>query len=120
MTDLYDHIGQKIRELRKGRGMSQEGLAADLDVPANTLSRWETGTYKPTAKDLDAIARLFKVSITEFFPGMQSQATRVAALTSATGGLDDSDFEEIIKYAEYRKALRTMSAHKGKRTRPKT
>jgi transcriptional regulator with XRE-family HTH domain len=120
MTTLYEHIGQKIRELRtaypKGT-LSQEALAAKLKVAPNTVSRWETGTYKPTPKDLDALARLFSVSISTFFPNLQHDDSRVTALTSATGGLGDKDFEEVIRYAEYRKAHRAMQNAKRSRSK---
>ena len=121
MSTLYERIGQKIRQLRteypKG-ALSQEGLAAKLEVASNTVSRWETGTYKPTPKDLDALARFFSVSITEFFPDLAPDDERVTALTSATGGLDKEDFDEVIRYAEFRKARRAMESGKRKRNKP--
>lgn len=109
LPTLYEQIGEKIRELRlnypKG-ALSQEALAVKLDVAANTVSRWETGTYKPTAEDLDKLARLFSVPITVFFPELQSEGARVVALTSALGGLNKQDFDEVLRYAEFRKARR--------------
>lgn len=119
MSNLYEQIGRTIRELREsypnGR-LSQEALATHLKVASNTVSRWETGTYKPTAEDLDNLARFFKVSIKVFFADLQDDQ-RVAALTSATGGLNDKDFEEVVRYAEFRKARRALE--EGKRTRAK-
>ena len=117
MTTLYDHIGHQIRQLRKKypKGeLSQEELAAKLKGAPNTVSRWETGKYKPTPKDLDTLARFFSVSITEFFPDLEPDDARVTALTSATGGLDDKDFDEVIRYAEFRKARRAMENAKRK------
>lgn len=118
MTTLYEHIGHKIRELRnaypKGT-LSQEALAEKLKVASNTVSRWETGKYKPTPKDLDSLARFFAVSITTFFPDLQADDARVTALTSATGGLEGKDFDEVIRYAEYRKARRAMENAKRKK-----
>ena len=120
MPDLYEQIGQKIRELReaypKGK-LSQEALAARLGVASNTVSRWETGTYKPTPEDLDELARFFKVSITVFFPTGSEDESRVAALTSATGGLNDKDFQEVIRYAEFRKARRALEGSKRPRAK---
>jgi transcriptional regulator with XRE-family HTH domain len=120
MSNLYQEIGRKIRELRiaypKG-SLSQEALAAGLHVAANTVSRWETGTYKPTPEDLDMLARFFEVSIMTFFPNLQADEARVAALTSATGGLSQKDFDEVLRYAEFRKARRAMEH--AKRTRSK-
>jgi transcriptional regulator with XRE-family HTH domain len=120
MPDLYEQIGHKIRELREGypKGkLSQDALATQLGVASNTISRWETGTYKPTPEDLDKLARFFKVSIKVFFPDLENDDRRIAALTSATGGLNEKDFEEVIKYAEFRKARRVLES--GKRTRTK-
>jgi len=115
MTNLYEHIGQKIRELRlaypKGT-LSQEALAARLKVAANTVSRWETGKYKPTPHDLDSLARFFSVPIAIFFPNLTADHARVTALTSATGGLEQKDFDEVIRYAEFRKARRALEGAK--------
>lgn len=114
--DLYTHIGNKIRELRthypEGT-LSQDGLAAGIKVAANTVSRWETGTYKPTPDDLDKLARFFNVSILIFFPNVAPDDARIAALTSATGGLNDKDFEEVIRYAEFRKARLALEGAKS-------
>src|SRR5438105_4410465 len=120
MANIYNYIGEKIQNLRTswpGGKLSQEGLAEKLGTTANTVSRWETGTYKPTAEDLDELARFFKVSITVFFPDLQYDDTRISALTSATGGLDKDDFEEVIKYAEFRKARKALEAAKRPRAK---
>ncbi|MEX0828315.1 MAG: helix-turn-helix transcriptional regulator [Haliea sp.] len=115
MADLYQHIGEKIRELRLAYpqgALSQEVLGTRLEIAANTISRWETGTYKPTPADLDKLARFFSTSIMDFFPESHRDEQRVAALTSATGSLSDSDFEEVVRYAEYRKARSAMTGAK--------
>src|ERR1041385_9299370 len=70
--DLLDHIAAQIKELRvsynHGEGLSQEALAIQLKVSANTISRWETGTYRPSVKDVERIARFFGVSMMLFLP----------------------------------------------------
>ena len=109
---IYMIIGQKIRELRLTAGLSQEKLASGLKVASNTVSRWETGTYKTTPEDLDKLVRFFKISITVFFPHLEPDSDRISALTSATGGLDKTDFEEVIRYAEFRKARRALEETK--------
>jgi transcriptional regulator with XRE-family HTH domain len=120
MPSLYEYIGDRIRQLRakypKG-ALSQEALAAKLKVAANTVSRWETGTYKPTAEDLDKLARFFSVPITTFFPDLAADDARATALTSATGGLNDKDFEEVVRYAEFRKARRALEGAKRSRSK---
>jgi transcriptional regulator with XRE-family HTH domain len=111
MSELYEHIGKTIRELRQtypDGALSQEALANRIGITANTLSRWETGTYKPTPEDLDKLARFFCVSITVFFPSLQQDQQQVQALASATAGFKKNDFDEVIRYAEYRKARLAM------------
>jgi transcriptional regulator with XRE-family HTH domain len=115
MAILYEQIGQKIKELRTGLQLSQDALAARIDVAPNTISRWETGTYKVTPEDLDKLARVFEVSITVFFPDLPQYESRTAALTSALGGLNKGDIDEVIKYAEFRRARRAMDTSKRAR-----
>ena len=60
-ASLLRHVGKQIRELREnyddGKGLSQEVLAKKLGTTANTVSRWETATYKPTLADLEALPK---------------------------------------------------------------
>ena len=41
MTNI--NIGNKIRELRKKKGITQEGLASVLSVSPQAISKWESG-----------------------------------------------------------------------------
>lgn len=120
MSEFYQQIGRKIRELRlscpKGE-MSQDAVAEKLGIASNTVSRWETGTYKPTAEDLDKLARLFEVSITAFFPDLRYDDSTMSMLASATGGLSRKDIEEVVRYAEFRKARRALEGTKRTRVR---
>ena len=118
--ELLNFIGNRIRELRQAYGseggLSQEALAKHLDVTPNTVSRWETATYKPDINDLEKLSRFFGVSILEFFP--QQEALHdgpLPALLRAAKDLPPEDVEELRKYAEFRRA---RSMFKGPRPRP--
>lgn len=120
--DLLDQIAAKIRDLRvnynSGEGLSQESLATHLKVAPNTISRWETGTYRPSVKDLERISRFFGVSMISFFPselGGEEEDENLKALLRAARQLHPADLEELRKYAEFRKA---RSIYQGK-TRPR-
>ncbi len=111
-THIYKQIGDKIRQLRtslQGKGISQEDLARAMKTTANTISRWETATYKPSVSDLDRLAKFFGVPLTFFFPQLQPTA-RMNDLLSATGDLNDHDLEEVTLYALFRKARRAKSS----------
>jgi transcriptional regulator with XRE-family HTH domain len=119
--ELVQYVGQRLRELRTGfadgRGISQEALAEKVGTTANTISRWETGTYKPSLEDLDNLSRFFGVSVLEFFPKEEvAQDVQVTALLRAAKELPKEDIEELRKYAEFRRA-RSIYGEKG-RPRP--
>ena len=120
--DLLDHVAAKIRDLRvnynSGEGLSQESLATALKVAPNTISRWETGTYRPGLKDMERLSRFFGVSINSFFPSEAldgDEDENLKALLRTARQLHPADVEELRKYAEFRRA---RSIYEGK-TRPK-
>lgn len=55
---IFDHAQLKIT--RDKMGLSQAKVAEMLDVPVNTLSRWENGVTSPDAKSLAAIYSIVK------------------------------------------------------------
>ncbi len=56
-------IGQRISELRKNRGYSQEYVAEQLNVSRQAVSKWETDTSAPDTYNLIGLAQLFGVSV---------------------------------------------------------
>jgi len=56
-------FAEKVLELRKKAGLSQEELAEKLEVSRQAISRWETGLAMPDASNLLQLSKLFKVSI---------------------------------------------------------
>ena len=56
----YSFRPQSIEALRKQLGLTQAGLAEELDVPVNTVSRWETGATTPDARALAALYSIGK------------------------------------------------------------
>ena len=116
--ELVQYVSQRLRELRTsfagGQGLSQEALAENVGTTANTISRWETGTYKPSLDDLDKLSRFFAVSVLEFFPKEEvAQDNRVAALLRAAKDLPQEDIDELSRYAEFRRA-RSIYGEGGK------
>jgi transcriptional regulator with XRE-family HTH domain len=101
---LYETIGARIKAAREEAGLSQETLAKELKVAANTISRWETATYKPRIEDLERLAHFLKRQLLDFFPAQEQQpSNKEQMLLRAASGLTDKDFKEVIQYAEFRK-----------------
>ena len=55
-------LGEKITDLRKKRGLSQEELAITLGVSRQAVSKWETMEAKPDTDKIVALAELFEVT----------------------------------------------------------
>ena len=64
---MHIQLGEKIRELRRRLGCTQENLAAALGVTAQAVSRWESGGSYPDMEMIPPIANYFGVSIDELF-----------------------------------------------------
>ena len=57
----------RLDEIRKLRGLTQEELAAALSVSRQTISSLENGRYNPSIILAFKIARFFGISIEEIF-----------------------------------------------------
>ena len=55
-------LSEKILDLRKQQGMSQENLAEKLGVSRQAVSRWEVGSALPDASNSRQLSRLFGVT----------------------------------------------------------
>lgn len=56
-------IGNKINQLRKLSGMTQEQLAEKLNVSRQTISKWESDRTSPDLESIINISRIFHVSL---------------------------------------------------------
>lgn len=73
-----ESIGEKILNLRKAAGVSQEKLAGAVNVARFTVSRWETNSVQPTTENIKALSEFFGVSVSYFF---ENEAVAVAEET---------------------------------------
>lgn len=54
-------LGERIRELRKKHGLSQEQLADKLNVSRQAVQKWESGVNEPNIETIKCIACYFQV-----------------------------------------------------------
>ena len=62
-------FNEKLQELRKSRGMTQEELAEELYVSRTAVSKWESGRGYPSIDSLKDISKFFSVSIDDLLSG---------------------------------------------------
>lgn len=75
-------FNNKLYELRKQKGFSQEELAGRLNVSRQTISKWEIGESTPDMEKLIAISDLFEVSLDELVKGEKAESRETSEQTS--------------------------------------
>ena len=73
-------LGQKIRELRRRDGRTQEALAEAIGVTSQAVSRWEANGGYPDMEMIPAIANYFGVTIDELFGYETNRDKKIDAL----------------------------------------
>ena len=58
-------FNERLLELRKKKGWSQEELGYKLDVSRQTVSKWESGQTTPELEKLRNLAKIFEISVDE-------------------------------------------------------
>ena len=56
-------LGDKLTFLRKQKGLSQLEVSEKLGVSRQAVSRWESGTSKPSVENLQSLCQLYDVAI---------------------------------------------------------
>ena len=82
-------FGEKIKALRKDRGMTQKDLAESLGLSLRTISNYETGGLRPRHDaTYDALAHLFHVPKAYFFTEEDAFIMAAQARYGTTGAAD--------------------------------
>jgi transcriptional regulator with XRE-family HTH domain len=71
-------VGKNVRQLRSAAGLSQEELAARMDVGQGYVSGLEAGRRNPTLTTLSEIAMALNVSLSELFTAAPTASKRRA------------------------------------------
>jgi len=89
-------IGNRIKELRTKRGLTQEALASALGVTPQTVSKWECEVNFPDVALLPELSVFFGVSIDSLFSMTRADRfERIENRISEAGLLDDDEVRQI-------------------------
>lgn len=61
------NIGKKLKELRRGEGLTQQKLAEILQISRVNYTRYETNAVRPDYETLIKLADFYDVSLDELF-----------------------------------------------------
>lgn len=98
------NTAEKILELRKAHGMTQEQLAEKLDVSRQSISKWESGQAMPESDKLTALSDIFNVTIDYLL-----RPSEVDTLTIKAEALERQQRELKKAFQKRRKMLRLFA-----------
>lgn len=106
------NLYKQIRANRLRLNMTQEKLAEKLNVTAQAVSKWESGSGMPDITLLPELAAVFGVTIDALFETSEEmQLNRIEAMVEKETMLSHSDFDYAVSCLE---GLRHNTEHKGR------
>ena len=87
-------IADRIKQLRKKKGVSQSQLAEAIGVKNNTVSTWERGTRKPDFAALQLLSEYFEISLEYLLGTSDEEETRFKS------SQEDLDFYALSAIAD--------------------
>ena len=95
-------LGEKLLDLRKKNGLSQEQLAEKVDVTRQTISNWELGETSPNPEQLKLLSKALKVSIDDLLDNdIKDVVVEKISNTEKLAGMAIKGTEKISKFAKY-------------------
>ena len=85
-------FSEKLQELRKQKGLTQEELAQKLYVSRTAISKWESGRGYPSIDSLKEIAKFFCVTVDQLLSGEEVLTIAQEDQNQKTGHLRDLVF----------------------------
>ncbi len=97
-------VGSRIRELRKGRRLTQTELSEKIGVAQSDLSRMEQGEYKVGLDTLFKILQVFELKMGEFFGETETPTTPEARnLVADFQTLSEEAQREVLDFVRFKK-----------------
>lgn len=102
-------IGERLQELRKDHGMSQEELANILGVSHYTVSSYECNRSDPDDKSKTIIAKLFNISVDYLLglidePVSYNREQKSIFLPQCFDNGDCAELENYIEFIKHKKS----------------
>jgi transcriptional regulator with XRE-family HTH domain len=97
---MKEFIGEMVRTGRKAKGMTQEDLAAVIELSVQAISNLERAETLPNLQSLVALSEALDIPIQHFFPQSKNSPARSkkeAELISLLNELDDRSLKIAIK-----------------------
>jgi transcriptional regulator with XRE-family HTH domain len=98
-------VGQRIRQRRQERSLTQTELARQIGIQQSDLSRMEKGEYRVSLDVLFRLLQVFEMSLGEFFGDLAQQGLTPleASLLESFRVLPHDEQREVLEFAEFKR-----------------
>ncbi|WP_247929334.1 helix-turn-helix domain-containing protein [Streptococcus mitis] len=100
MDNLAQHVGEKIKFLRKENGWTQSVLAEKMSTSKQTISKYEKGIIKVNQDTIFRLADIFGVSIDSFFPPIVEETATTSPVQAIYDQLTPPRQAKALTYLE--------------------
>jgi transcriptional regulator with XRE-family HTH domain len=112
-------VGSRIRELRKGRRLTQTELSEKIGVAQSDLSRMEQGEYKVGLDTLFKILQVFDLKMGEFFGETDTtDGSESRELVSDFEALSSEAQREVRDFVRFKKMQQDQVLHEPETNSP--
>ena len=101
---MSTEIGNKLKTLRKGRGLTQQELSERLDLSRATISNYEVGRRSPHLSDLRRFAEFYGVSLDYF--GVETVDESFELLSRAKSVFFNKNIEKSERERIYKELMK--------------
>ena len=99
------NLGEKIKQIRISRGLTQQHLANELGVARNTISQWENNERNISADQLIRYAQIVKVPL-DFFDNKSEDENFFSAMQNLTVFFNSENVSSADKDTAYQDIMR--------------
>jgi len=98
-------FGERLKELRKRKGFTQEELATRLNVVRQTVSKWEKGLSVPDADLLQRLADILEADVSELLGGEVKSAASTNEIADQLSRINEqlavrnNRWKKVLKWA---------------------
>lgn len=98
-------LGDKLKQLRKARGLKQDDIAFKFGLSRGSISNWEKNRRRPSIKQLEELANFYNVSL-DYFADETSTDEVIDLLERAKTILNDETIAKEKKEELYQEIMR--------------
>lgn len=95
------NIGNRLKQLRKEKGVTQKQIATYLGIKQNSYSQYENGDRELGLETISKIAKYYKVAVQDFFISPEIKHNYENLFLTELGALFERKVKEVMKVTDY-------------------